>query len=97
MSKRLLTAMMISATLALAAAAPSALAAPPVVPGAAWTEPVRTETHRARPADRADAQRYAAAERAKPDAAKFEGGASIVIVGSTTAIVLGIILLIVLL
>jgi hypothetical protein len=52
------------------------------------------------PADvEADAGRYAAAERdaAAKDAREFKGGAAVVIVGSTAALVLGIILLIVLL
>ena len=38
-----------------------------------------------------------AAERAQPAAADFEGGATFVIVGSTTAVVLGIVLLLILL
>lgn len=44
-----------------------------------------------------DEQRYAAAEQANPDAEEFTGGATLVIVGSTTALVLGIILLLLIL
>lgn len=58
----------------------------------------RTQT--AAPADvQDDAGRYAAAERdaSAKDAREFKGGAAVVIVGSTAALVLGIILLIVLL
>lgn len=57
----------------------------------------RTQT--AAPADVQDDARYAAAERdaSAKDAREFKGGAAVVIVGSTAALVLGIILLIVLL
>jgi hypothetical protein len=97
MNKRLVTATLISLFLGLGAVAPSALAAPPVVPGQTAPTQVRSDRQPVQADRDADSKRYAAAEKAQPDAAEFEGGASIVIVGSTTAIVLGIILLIVLL
>ncbi|HKE20491.1 MAG TPA: hypothetical protein VKB80_36710 [Kofleriaceae bacterium] len=95
-----MTAALLAFSLAIAAGASSALAAPPFIPGAA------TSSHRAPAAkgprvavaDRGDdASRYAAAERAQPRAARFEGGATFVIIGSTAAIVLGVVLLVVLL
>jgi len=47
--------------------------------------------------DLSDEDRYAAAEQANPDAEEFTGGATLVIVGSTAAFVLGIILLVLIL
>jgi hypothetical protein len=96
MSKRIVTATLLSLCLAAGAGVPTALAAPPVVPRASATEtqPARTA---AQPDRSADTARYAAAERSQPKAADFEGGATFVIIGSTTAIVLGVVLLVVLL
>jgi hypothetical protein len=47
--------------------------------------------------DLTDEERYAAAEQANPDAEEFTGGATLVIVGSTTALILGLILLLLIL
>jgi hypothetical protein len=96
MSKRIVTATLLSLCLAAGVGVPTALAAPPVVPRASATEtqPARTD---AQPDRAADTARYAAAERSQPKAADFEGGATFVIIGSTTAIVLGVVLLVVLL
>lgn len=96
MSKRIVTATLLSLCLAAGAGVPAALAAPPVVPRAAATEtqPARSA---AQPDRAADTARYAAAERAQPKAASFEGGATFVIIGSTTAVILGVVLLVVLL
>lgn len=44
----------------------------------------------------ADAARYQAVQKRTPEAAKFEGGNTLVIFGSTTAVVLFIILLVLL-
>jgi hypothetical protein len=100
MNKRIVTATLLSFCLALAAGAPAALAAPPFIPRAATTSqnsPDATAQRAAR-ADRGDdATRYAAAERSHPRTANFEGGATFVIIGSTTAVILGVILLVVLL
>ncbi len=98
MSKRIVTATLLSLCLAAGAGVPTALAAPPVLPRASATEtqPARTQRD-AQPDRAADTARYAAAERTQPKAADFEGGATFVIIGSTTAIVLGVVLLVVLL
>ena len=61
-------------------------------PGASPTTAAAT-----RDARDADAARYAAAERANPRAAEFAGGSTIVIAGSTAALVLVLVLLIILL
>jgi hypothetical protein len=97
MSKRIVTATLLSLCLAAGIAAPAALAAPPIVPRSAATD-TRPSTQRDAQPDRGkDIARYAAAERAQPKAADFEGGATFVIIGSTTAVVLGVVLLVVLL
>jgi uncharacterized membrane protein len=97
MSKRIVTASLLSLCLAAGIGAPAALAAPPVVPRAAATES-QPATQRDAKRDRAqDTARYAAAERTQPKAADFEGGATFVVIGSTTAVILGVVLLVVLL
>lgn len=86
-----------SLTAALAAATPAALAAPAKPAPTTDVAPV-TVTTPTRGADTdADAARYADAEKANPQAADFTGGATFVLIGSTTALVLALILLIVLL
>ena len=100
MNNRIVTAALLAFSLAIAAGASSALAAPPFIPGAATTSQKAPATlvPRLARADRGDdASRYAAAERAQPRAASFEGGATFVIIGSTAAIILGVVLLVVLL
>ena len=102
MNRRLLTVTLISTWLAMAVGAPVALAAPPVLPrpaasATAQRAPIARTQGIVQPDRAHDAARYAAAERAKPDAAHFEGGATVVIVGSTAAMVLGVLLLLVLL
>ncbi len=47
--------------------------------------------------DLSDEERYAAAEQAHPDAEGFRGGGTVVFIGSTTAFVLSIILLLLIL
>ncbi len=100
MNKRIVTSTLLAVCLALGAGIPAALAAPPIVPRPATAQVSQkpAEAERTEPRDRkSDAARYAAAERAQPAAADFEGGATFVIIGSTTAVVLGIVLLIILL
>jgi hypothetical protein len=101
MNKRFLTATLLSFSLALAAGAPAALAAPPFVPGAnaraTTSEPARPSTRDARSERADDARRYAAAEQAQPAAADFEGGTTVVIFGSTAAVILLVVLLVILL
>src|SRR5688500_13695535 len=95
MTKRIVTATLLALCLA-AVGAPAALAAPVQSRPAATAAAPAATTESAAPArnDRArDAARYAAAEKKQPRAAEFEGGARIVIVGSTAAIVLGVVLL----
>jgi len=100
MNKRLMIATLIGSWLALAAGMPAALASTP-----ATSRPAVAAAHRdigaapsAAPSDRAsDTARYAAAERAHPKAASFEGGAAVFIVGSTTAVILAVVLVLVLL
>jgi hypothetical protein len=99
MNKRLLIVTLLGTWLAVAGA-PVAFAAPVSQPSAASASvqrPARAATRGVVQPDRArDAARYAAAERARPDAARFEGGA-VVIIGPTVALVLGVLLLLVLL
>ena len=100
MNKRIVTTTLLAVCLALGAGIPAALAAPPIVPrpATAQTSEKPAEVRQTAPLDRkTDAARYAQAERAQPAAADFEGGATFVIVGSTTAVVLGVVLLLILL
>jgi hypothetical protein len=104
MNRRLVMSTVLGLCLGIGAMAPTALGAPPGnllaqrsgdTGSTRGTGPASTTAHPV--ASAADASRYAAAERARPEAARFEGGATFVIVGSTTALLLGIILLVVLL
>jgi len=97
MSKRIVTSTLLGLCLAAGAGVPAALAAPPVVPRASATETQPATQRAAQPDRAADTARYAAAERAQPKAADFEGGATFVVIGSTTAVILGVVLLVVLL
>jgi hypothetical protein len=101
MNKRLLTAALISSCLGLGAGIPAAIASTPARPlpaAAAISHADSVAAPRTAPSDQAsDTARYAAAERAQPKAADFEGGAAVFIVGSTTAVLLAVILLLVIL
>jgi hypothetical protein len=82
-----------SLTAALAAAAPAALAAPAEPAPITHVAPVKATTPSPTATD-ADAARYADAEKANPQAANFTGGATFVLIGSTTALILCLILLV---
>jgi hypothetical protein len=85
-------------TAALGATTPTfAHAAPGDVP--AQTSPTRApaQAHGATTAATPDDARYADAESKNPDAADFTGGSAVIFVGSTTAMILAILLILVIL
>jgi uncharacterized membrane protein len=86
-----------------ALAVASVLAAAPVVTSAAparpaATAPVKAETERAAPATEADAERYAEREQKADEQKEFKGGAEgyVYIGGTTLAVALAIVLIILL-
>jgi hypothetical protein len=84
-------------TAALGTAAPNLVhAAPAAVATETATADVRAEAQEAQPTD-ADENRYAQQESQNPEAADFTGGNTVVFIGSTTAMVLAILLLLVIL
>lgn len=84
-------------TAALGTAAPNLVhAAPANVPAETATDVRRAEAKETQPAD-ADETRYAQQESQNPETADFTGGNTVIFIGSTTAMVLAILLLLVIL
>lgn len=85
-------------TAALGTAAPTLVHAAPTtnLPAERAPADVRSAEAPAASTD-ADEASYAAAEAQNPDAANFTGGSTVIFIGSTTAMVLAIVLLLVIL